>query len=224
MVPLVRSAHTGVDPWPWKPGWLPVLAQIGMADDDGVFLEEVQALAETGAARAPGMAGFEGIAAHIQGLNRRDGDLLQHAVDVLTTGPRPLLLAGAREDLGKHLLGQEKSPDAIRQLDQAWEAYRQAGAVGPMLRVQQTLHRAGVRRADWAAAEPRPVSGWEALTAAERTVARLMGSGYSNKGIATELRGSANTVGTHARSIFAKLEVSSRAQLSNKYHDRITRA
>ncbi|MFJ3307405.1 LuxR C-terminal-related transcriptional regulator [Streptomyces sp. NPDC086549] len=222
--PLVRSARAERDAWPWKPGWLPVLAAIGVADEDAAFLEEVQSLAEIGAARNPGVASFEGIAAHIQGLVQRDGDLLHHAVDVLATGPRPLLLAGTREDLGRHLLGEQQRSAGIAQLDQAWEAYRQAGAVGPMLRVQQVLRKAGVRRAGWAATEPGPAVGWAALTEAERTVARLMGTGYSNKQVAAELRVSTNTVGTHARSIFAKLGVRSRAQLSNQYHDQIVGA
>jgi DNA-binding CsgD family transcriptional regulator len=222
--PLLRSAHTERDAWPWKPGWLPVLASVGVAEDDAAFLEQVQSLAEIGAARNPGVASFEGISAHIQGLVGRDGDLLHRAVDVLTDGPRPLLLAGAREDLGKHLLGERHRTDGIAQLDRAWEAYRLAGAVGPMLRVQQALRRVGARRADWAATEPGPAVGWAALTEAERTVARLMGTGYSNKQVAAELRVSTNTVGTHARSIFAKLGVRSRAQLSNQYHEQIVEA
>ncbi|MEU3619038.1 LuxR C-terminal-related transcriptional regulator [Streptomyces sp. NPDC006872] len=222
--PLVRSAHAERDAWPWKPGWLPILAGIGVADDDAAFLEDVRSLAETGAARNRGVASFEGIAAHVQGLVRQDGGRLRHAVDVLATGPRPLLLAGAREDLGRHLLGEQQRADGIAQLDRAWEAYRQAGAVGPMLRVQQELRKAGVRRAGWAVTEPGPAIGWVALTDAERTVARLIGTGYSNKQVAAELRVSTNTVGTHARSIFAKLDVRSRAQLSSQYHDQIVGA
>ncbi|MEU9413602.1 LuxR C-terminal-related transcriptional regulator [Streptomyces sp. NPDC048281] len=219
--PLLDSAHSERDAWPWKPGWLPVLAGIGVAEDDAAFLEQVQSLADTGAARNPGVASFEGISAHVQGLVHRDGDLLRRAVDVLADGPRPLLLAGAREDLGKHLLGERQRTAAIAQLDRAWEAYQHAGAVGPMLRVQQALRKAGVRRADWAAAETGPAVGWAALTEAERTVARLLGTGYANKQVAAQLRVSTNTVGTHARSIFAKLGVRSRAQLSNQYHDQI---
>jgi DNA-binding CsgD family transcriptional regulator len=71
------------------------------------------------------------------------------------------------------------------------------------------------------AAEPGTAVGWAALTEAERTVARLIGMGYSNKQVAAELRVSTNTVGTHARSIFAKLDVRSRAQLSSQYHGQI---
>ncbi|MFD6308253.1 LuxR C-terminal-related transcriptional regulator, partial [Streptomyces sp. NPDC060223] len=222
--PLLRSAHAERDAWPWKPGWLPVLAGIGIAEDDAAFLDHVQLLAEIGAVRNSGVASFEGISAHIQGLVGGDGDLLHRAVDVLTDGPRPLLLAGAREDLGKHLLRERQRTDGIAQLDRAWEAYRQAGAIGPMLRVQQALRRAGARRADWAATERGPAVGWAALTQAERTVARLMGRGYSNKQVAAELRVSTNTVGTHARSIFAKLGVRSRSHLSNKYHNQIVGA
>lgn len=51
-----------------------------------------------------------------------------------------------------------------------------------------------------------------------------MGAGYSNREIAAELRVSSNTVGTHARSIFAKLDVRSRTQLSNDYHDQVAGA
>jgi DNA-binding CsgD family transcriptional regulator len=219
---LVQSAHAGTDAWPWKPGWLPIVAGIGLAADDTVFVKEVQSLAEYGAAKNPGVASFEGIAVHIQGLARRDGALLQRAVDVLAAGPRPLLLAAAREDLGNHLLGGPERAAGIAQLDKAWEAYRQAGATGPLQRVQQSLRRAGVRRADWVTAAPAHAVGWEALTETERTVARLIGAGQSNKRVAAHLGVSTNTVGTHARSIFAKLDVRSRAQLGNQYHDQIT--
>ncbi|GAA4631457.1 LuxR family transcriptional regulator [Actinoallomurus vinaceus] len=224
LTPLVRAASDERDAWPWKPGWLPVLTTIGVAADDPEFLHEVLALAETGAARNPGVASFEGIALHIRGLVERDPALLQRAVDVLAAGPRSLLAAWAREGLGTHLLAADGRTRGITQLDLAWEAYQQAGALAPMLRVQKVLRKAGVRRARWAVTEPAPTLGWAALTEAERTVARLMGSGYSNKQIAAELQVSTNTVGTHARSIFTKLDVRSRAQLSNQYHEQITGA
>ncbi|WP_371596836.1 LuxR C-terminal-related transcriptional regulator [Streptomyces sp. NBC_00564] len=222
--PLMRTAHTECDPWPWKPGWLPILARIGVADEDTAFLERVQLLAEIGAARNPGVTSFQGTAWHIEGLIRRDGALLRRAVDVLATGPRPLLLAGAREDLGKHLLSEQEQSEAIAQLDKAWQAYRQADAIGSMLRVQQMMYQVGCRHAGRVTEKSEPASRWLTLTGAEHTVAQLMGSGYSNKQIAGQLGVSPNTVGTHARSIFAKLQVRSRVQLSIQYHDEIVRA
>jgi DNA-binding NarL/FixJ family response regulator len=46
-------------------------------------------------------------------------------------------------------------------------------------------------------------------------VARLISNGHTNKSAAAQLNVSVNTVGTHLRSIFAKLEVRSRVQLTN---------
>jgi DNA-binding CsgD family transcriptional regulator len=51
-------------------------------------------------------------------------------------------------------------------------------------------------------------------------VARLIGAGHTNKSAAAQLHVSANTVGTHLRSVFAKLGVSSRVQLTNALNAR----
>ena len=52
-----------------------------------------------------------------------------------------------------------------------------------------------------------------ALTAAEREVASMMLAGWSNAAIAAARSASASTVANQARSIFAKLRVTSRAEL-----------
>ena len=54
-----------------------------------------------------------------------------------------------------------------------------------------------------------------ALTEAERKVAYLIANGHTNKSTAKSLGISINTVGTHLRSIYAKLDVQSRVQLAN---------
>jgi DNA-binding CsgD family transcriptional regulator len=50
-------------------------------------------------------------------------------------------------------------------------------------------------------------------------VAALVGAGHTNRAAAAALRISPNTVGTHLRAVFAKLEVRSRVQLANLLHD-----
>jgi ATP/maltotriose-dependent transcriptional regulator MalT len=50
------------------------------------------------------------------------------------------------------------------------------------------------------------------LSARERTVVRLMGHGLSNKRIARHLSITPETVKSHAKHIFCKLEVQTRAQ------------
>ena len=50
------------------------------------------------------------------------------------------------------------------------------------------------------------------LSARERTIVRLMGHGLTNKGIARELSIAPETVKSHAKRIFGKLTVRTRAQ------------
>jgi len=71
------------------------------------------------------------------------------------------------------------------------------------------------RAAPSAAARPRrPITGWEALTDAERRVAGLVGEGLANRDVAERLYLSRYTVETHLKHVFAKLGVSSRAELA----------
>jgi pimeloyl-ACP methyl ester carboxylesterase/DNA-binding CsgD family transcriptional regulator len=65
------------------------------------------------------------------------------------------------------------------------------------------------------AARPRrPAVGWEALTDAERRVAQLVAGGLANREVAERLFLSRYTVETHLKHVFAKLGVSSRAELA----------
>jgi LuxR family maltose regulon positive regulatory protein len=50
------------------------------------------------------------------------------------------------------------------------------------------------------------------LSARERAIVRMMGHGLSNKGIARQLSIAPETVKSHAKSIFWKLTVRSRAE------------
>jgi DNA-binding CsgD family transcriptional regulator len=60
----------------------------------------------------------------------------------------------------------------------------------------------------------RPSSGWEALTAAELGVVRLVVEGGTNREVAKKLFLSPHTVDSHLRRAFRKLEVSSRVALT----------
>ena len=71
-----------------------------------------------------------------------------------------------------------------------------------------------------APAPRRPDKGWEALTAAEFAVAELISAGNTNRLAARALGISPNTVGTHLRAVFAKLDVRSRVQLANAWNAR----
>jgi DNA-binding CsgD family transcriptional regulator len=60
----------------------------------------------------------------------------------------------------------------------------------------------------------RPQTGWESLTPTERSVADLVAEGLSNPQIGDRLYISRQRVQTHLAHIFAKLDLTSRAQLA----------
>jgi DNA-binding CsgD family transcriptional regulator len=195
-----------------------MLAQLGMRAGADGFTEEVVALAEIGAGRNPGVPSLAGTALQLRGAARRDLPLLRRAAGVLARSPRPLVRAGGYEDLGFELVARDRRREGAAVLDQSWNIYRESGATGPMRALQDRMRKAGFRRAQWQCAEPRPGSGWPSLTQAETRVARLIGSGYTNKAASEALGISVNTTGTHLRSVFAKLGVRSRVQLTNVMH------
>ena len=67
---------------------------------------------------------------------------------------------------------------------------------------------------------PRPPNGWDALTGAERTVAKLAAHGLTNTEIARRLGIAPATVKAHLRKVFAKVGVQTRAALAATYGDR----
>ena len=60
----------------------------------------------------------------------------------------------------------------------------------------------------------RAQSGWQSLTPSERAVVDLVAEGLSNPQIGQRLYVSRKTVQTHLAHVFAKLHITSRAQLA----------
>jgi DNA-binding CsgD family transcriptional regulator len=60
----------------------------------------------------------------------------------------------------------------------------------------------------------RPAAGWASLTPAEREVVRLVGEGLRNDAIARRLFIAPGTVKVHLSHIFAKLGITTRAELA----------
>jgi DNA-binding CsgD family transcriptional regulator len=170
-------------------------------------------IAETAAARNPGVASFEGVALNLLGRSRGDLDMIAQSAEVLVRSPRPVLRALGADTYGRALLTVGQRPAGIAQLDRAWDEYHQMGASASRAGVQHVMHEAGVRRAKWSTTE-KPATGWPSLTEAERSVAELIGSGHTNKSAAAELGVSVNTIGTHLRVVFTKLSIQSRVQLA----------
>jgi DNA-binding CsgD family transcriptional regulator len=128
-------------------------------------------------------------------------------------GPRPLELALACEEAGTALARQGTAASAIHLLGQAAEGYHRLGATRDHARVQAALRGLGVRRGR-RGTRTRPQHGWQSLTPTEQAVALLVAEGLSNPRIGERLFVSHRTVQTHVAHLFAKLGVSSRAQLA----------
>jgi len=93
--------------------------------------------------------------------------------------------------------------------DLAWmtgEALRCRG----LARAEAALREAGGRRGS----RGRPRSGWDSLTPTEHSVAGLVAEGLPNPQIGERLYISSRTVQTHLAHVFAKLDISARAQLA----------
>jgi DNA-binding CsgD family transcriptional regulator len=220
LTPLLEAASDELDPWPWKPGWMRTLTRIGSAAGNADFVARAVELAQDGARRNPDVATFEAIALELRGVADGDLDRLRHAAQLVEGSPRPLVRAGVYDDYGRALLLAGDQTAGGEWLDRAWAVYDEVGAEAARSEVQRVMRAAGLKRAGWRTTRTRPSDGWGALTEAELRVARLIGAGHTNRSAAAELGISANTVGTQLRSVFAKLGVRSRVQLTNKLNDR----
>ena len=190
------------------PVWL---VRIGLAAGDAALAASAVELAELRALRNPGLRSVAAHAAHARGLLEADPAALAVAAAELGAAGRRLPQALALEDAGVAWGERGERDAAVGALGEALERCAAMGAAGDAARVRERLRAHGVRRR---LAPPRPRSGWEALTDAERSVARLVAEGLTNREVADRLVVSPHTVSTHLRRAFAKLSINSRADLA----------
>jgi DNA-binding CsgD family transcriptional regulator len=152
------------------------------------------------------------VAGYARGILERDAHALVAAAGLLESSERPLLYAGAAEDAGAELARTGRTEPAIEQLTAAFDAYTQHEAIADARRVGRELRRLGVERR--IVAQPRAKTGWDSLTDAELKVINLTAEGATNRTVAQQLHLSPHTVKTHLHNAFAKLGITSRAQLT----------
>jgi DNA-binding CsgD family transcriptional regulator len=213
---MERHDHLPRDPW-----WLRILMAVAVETRDEMLVGSVLSIAGEGAARNPGTSRCEGLFLQAQGLINDEPDVLKRAWELLRTCPRPLVRADVGQHYGRLLARQGRRGAARIRLAEAWETYRQVGAYREQATVQQLLRAVGARGAQREPGPAREALGWEALTDTERRVALLISSGHTNRSAAAELGLSPNTVSTHLRSIFSKLRIRSRVQLTNVVNERM---
>jgi DNA-binding CsgD family transcriptional regulator len=164
----------------------------------------------------PGAALFAAVAQQARGILERDADALLEAADALSRW-RPLLYAGAAEDAAAELARAGRDAEAIESLNKAFDTFVQCEALADARRVGRALRRLGVERR--IATHPRAKTGWDSLTDSELTIINLIAEGSTNRSVAQQLHLSPHTVKTHVRNAFAKLGITSRAQLAQLMRD-----
>jgi DNA-binding CsgD family transcriptional regulator len=132
---------------------------------------------------------------------------LEDAVALDADGARPFDGARSRLLLGELLRRQRQRTAARPHLRAALEAFERIGAAPWAERAATELRASGetARRRDPSAAGE--------LTPQEHQIARLVADGGTNKDVAAQLFISPRTVDYHLRKVFAKLGLSSRAEL-----------
>jgi DNA-binding CsgD family transcriptional regulator len=190
----------------------PDLVRLALAAGEEGRAREVAA-AVTGVASRNQVPWITGAALRCQGLAENDAEMLQAAVNACGRGSRPLELALTCEDAGAAFARRGNIDRAGPLFDQAITIHERLGAARDLARADAALRQLGVRRGR-RVTHRRAQSGWQSLTPSERAVVDLVAEGLSNPQIGQRLYVSRRTVQAHLAHVFAKLHLTSRAQLA----------
>lgn len=194
------------------PGRLPQLVSLALHEGkEEAAMVAVSAAAHLASAN-DGVPLLDQVALHAHGLLRRDRILLRRAYELSQSSEVRLAHAIVAEDLGALEEASGRRSEAVSALEEAFDTYTKMGAELDVARVRAKLRKVGVRKRH--AAAGRPDRGWASLTPAELAVVRVVAKGLTNRAAAEELSLSPDTVNTHLRHVFTKLDISSRAELA----------
>jgi DNA-binding CsgD family transcriptional regulator len=203
--------------WPQVLDRVVLCARVASAGGDAGLRARVLQATDLLERERPAIPLFTGVATYARGLLERDAQTLLAAADVLRASSRPLLYAAAAEDAGAELARTDRGDEALDQLNAAFDTYLHHEALADARRVGRQLRHLGVQRR--IVNQPRAKTGWASLTDAERTVVNLIAQGATNRSVAERLHVTPHTVKAHLRNAFAKLGITSRAELSKLVPD-----
>lgn len=132
--------------------------------------------------------------------------------DAYDACPRPLDRALAWVEAGERLAAAGH-PDGRRRLEDALDTFDRLGAPVGVARAEAALRAIGVTRGR-RGPRARATTGWDALTATEVRVARLVAEGLTNTEIGGRLFISPRTARTHVSHALMKLGLRSRSELA----------
>jgi DNA-binding CsgD family transcriptional regulator len=186
------------------------LVRTALATGDQPRAQLVVDCAERLAVNNDGVPTVAASALHARGLLDQNATILMQAA---ITHRHPWAAATAFEDAGMVMFEGDHPDNARALLEDALVRYRELTASHDVARVRGLLENSGAWRRRGRRAG-RPVSGWESLTPIEREVARLVAEGLTNREAAERLYLSRHTVDFHLRSIYRKLAITSRVELT----------
>ncbi len=188
------------------PDRLEIAVRAGRADLARTWLAELAEFADaTGVASAVAAAEHGG--ALLAGGPAAE-DHFRRALEAHAASPRRAARARTELAFGEYLRRARRRVDAREHLRSALELFEDLGAAGWANRAAAEL------RASGETARRRDVTTVTDLTPQEQQVTALVRQGLSNRDVAAQLFVSPRTVDFHLRNVFAKLGVSSRAELA----------
>jgi DNA-binding CsgD family transcriptional regulator len=190
----------------WRADAVPLLASVDRIDEARALAHEELDRCRAFGAPVPHAAALRALALIEQGASQIA--LLDQALAELQRSPARLERANALLALGAATRRAGRRAEARKPLREALELATACGADAVATRAHDELIAAGAR--------PRrdPVESRSNLTAAELRVARMAAEGMTNRAIAQALFLTENTIETHLRSVFRKVGIRSRSQLT----------
>jgi DNA-binding CsgD family transcriptional regulator len=191
---------------PWRSAAALVQALLGDNEEAVRLAQEELDLAE--AFGAPRTLGVARRACGLVTGGDRGQQLLREAIEAFDRGDAALERARALADLGAALRRRNHRSEAREPLREALDAAHRLGAARLSDYAETELRATGAR--------PRRVvlTGVDSLTASERRVAELASQNLTNREIAQTLFVTSRTVEGHLTSVFRKLRLDSRQELS----------
>jgi DNA-binding CsgD family transcriptional regulator len=144
-----------------------------------------------------------------------DASGLRGIAEEYLTGQWPFYAAYAFEEAAAAAAEAGDLTVARTDFLQATDIYDRHGVDWDVRRATARFRPYGIRRGTRAPAREQR-TGWEALTAAELRIGKLVARGYSNTDIAREMIITRNTVQVHVSNMLAKLGMRSRTELARE--------
>ncbi|WP_369275989.1 AAA family ATPase [Streptomyces sp. R11] len=195
-----------------RPWWLPLYAEAligsGRLAEAEPVLQEIRELAREVACLGVISFGLCGWHAHQRGQLDAARDAYEAGLNLPVRGDDVLMhRAFLERSLGRLLIATDSPEEASLYLNHARSRYATVRARPFVERCEADLALCGLPSTS------RTPDYFATLTHREQDVARLVGQGWTNQEVASELYVSSKTVEYHLSNIFAKLQLTSRRQL-----------